>query len=557
LEKSELPPIKIARSDTDSFSSGLIDQVALHTRVQDKNSDVQDDPKKQYEKAQADHLKKLDGFWDEANRDKKSGKWVDEFPPIYDGPAKPAGYDRPRPPSTLPNVDQMIHGSKNLERYASGDLSKNDFKLRQVSESDFKDAYVREALHVGGELKLSKAEVQRVVMSIYAFENGGKGTHDLMSGVPLSLTRPDAPGSHANFDARRKINPLSSAIGYNQIIMSTNLAFYDTQGNVIAARIKDIAKDENDPNRRQELVAKARLIEDLQKTLHANLMEMANKDAVSKAKYLKADGSPQYALYADYAKSGVATKAGVTGRQFASAMHALNLDGDVGPIVQSRQLREVLLHSLDPNTKTQLQVKASHDRQSALVFDGLPPASRNKAIAEVFAAAKIQAEPGMLALQAKVQKIANDRSAVLGDRPDLRAQNLPENERKFFAAKIAGLKAAGENEDGKPLSPAARLLVAKLNFEYFGHPTGTSYLGAAVELANLAGQDQATRMLQPANRDKTTVNFFDRKGYEGNPIVQRRTADELLKAIHRSMRGPGSDASNWGNAEFVKAWARH
>jgi len=77
LEKSELPPIKIARSDTDSFSSGLIDQVALHTRVQDKNSDVQDDPKKQYEKAQADHLKKLDCFWDEANRDKKSGKWVD------------------------------------------------------------------------------------------------------------------------------------------------------------------------------------------------------------------------------------------------------------------------------------------------------------------------------------------------------------------------------------------------------------------------------------------------------------------------------------------------
>jgi hypothetical protein len=54
--------------------------------------------------------------------------------------------------------------------------------------------------------------------------------------------------------------------------------------------------------------------------------------------------------------------------------------------------------------------------------------------------------------------------------------------------------------------------------------------------------------------DLPTVNFFDRQGYEANPIVQRRKAGELLDAIFLTMHGQNADKSIWGNAQFEKAF---
>jgi hypothetical protein len=65
------------------------------------------------------------------------------------------------------------------------------------------------------------------------------------------------------------------------------------------------------------------------------------------------------------------------------------------------------------------------------------------------------------------------------------------------------------------------------------------YAIAALELANLAGSGNALLMLK--NMDKPTTNFFSRRGYEGNPTSNGRTAEELLLQIHRNMHGPNGD----------------
>ncbi|MFX5130548.1 hypothetical protein ABTC50_20495, partial [Acinetobacter baumannii] len=88
---------------------------------------------------------------------------------------------------------------------------------------------------------------------IYAFEDAGRGTADMLSGVPLRLTAPDAPGSHANKDERRAIHPLSTAMGYNQLLTATSLQFVDGS-NSINSRLQELEK--SNPARAKELAAK-------------------------------------------------------------------------------------------------------------------------------------------------------------------------------------------------------------------------------------------------------------------------------------------------------------
>ena len=59
--------------------------------------------------------------------------------------------------------------------------------------------------------------------------------------------------------------------------------------------------------------------------------------------------------------------------------------------------------------------------------------------------------------------------------------------------------------------------------------------GAELELMNLAGPQSGYEMQQRLARDMPTANFFERKGYERNPIVRGRTASELLADIERRM----------------------
>jgi hypothetical protein len=54
---------------------------------------------------------------------------------------------------------------------------------------------------------------------------------------------------------------------------------------------------------------------------------------------------------------------------------------------------------------------------------------------------------------------------------------------------------------------------------------------AQLELINLVGDGRGVDALAPAAKDAPAANFFDRNGYEGNPVAKDRTAGSLLAKL--------------------------
>jgi hypothetical protein len=553
------------------------------------------DPSREaYEKAQQIFQAELGKYWAGVDKAKQAHQKVTQFPPFYKGPPKPPNYDPPRAPSTLPSVDDMLRSWKSFGPIAVGkkDLpalqslkvetdnsssrgqaaSSELLKLHdEPAESEFKRAYAREAILVGAKYGLNKADTQNIVQNIYAFEDGGRGTADLLSGVPLGLTVPDAPGTELNKEKRRAIHPLSTAMGYNQMLMATSLHFIDGS-KAVNDRLSELAKSE--PARATEITEKSRVLNDAQNVVHQELLEFAKADP---GKYLDASGKPNYALYTDFARSSVETSSGLTGRQVASALQSLNLDRDIGPVLQAQQLNEIIEQGLQPDFKTALQNKSSDDLAAARAFDTLPELTKTAAIEELLervapvpvattAAADASAAPSPSAIPVALSSTAAAarshtaretlEQALIAysknDRTPLTAASLGQEAYDLLNNKIVGFKKYGDMTG--PLSPGARALVDQLGFAQMNGPSVEGYLPAAVELANLAGATNADAMLKPENSAYPTVNFFDRGGYQANGIANGRTADELVKAIYRNMHGKNGAPENYGIAEMVKAF---
>jgi hypothetical protein len=72
----------------------------------------------------------------------------------------------------------------------------------------------------------------------------------------------------------------------------------------------------------------------------------------------------------------------------------------------------------------------------------------------------------------------------------------------------------------------------------------TNLTGGQLELMNLAGPGRGFEMMQPVSRDMPTANFFERGGYERNPVVHNRTGAELLakldEIMDRNVQKPGA-----------------
>ena len=394
---------------------------------------------------------------------------------------------------------------------------------------------------VGAKYGLNKSDTQNIVQNIYAFEDGGRGTDDLLSGVPLGLTTPDAAGSNSNEAKRREIHPLSTAMGYNQLLMATSLHFIDGS-RAINDRLSELAKSE--PARAAVIADKSRVLNDVQKVVHQDLLEFAKSDP---GKYLDAAGKPNYTLYTDFARSTVKSSSGFTGRQVASALQALNLDRDIGPVLQAQQLNEIIEQGLEPDFKTALQRKSSDDLAAAQSFDTLPEATKVAAIGELLDRVD---SPDSHSAREALERALIEYSK--NDKTPLTVAALGQQAYDLLNNKIVGFKKYGDTTG--PLSSGARALVDKLGFAQMNGPSEEGYLPAAVELANLAGATNADDMLKHENSTYPTVNFFDRGGYQANGIANGRTADELVKAIYRNMHGKNGARDNYGIAEMIKAF---
>jgi len=202
--------------------------------------------------------------------------YVLEQPPIYTGPKRPANPEaaeepEPRPRKYIPVVADFVRAAQELYQFTP---------QRPASEVEFKRAYVRYALASG----LTRAQAVRV----YSFETGGNGNHDMQSGV------------------RNGSPPISTAIGYNQLLTTNSVELLAEQG----------------PELIRALTAKA-----VQLAGPAR-QALDHKLAVLKRMVTQARAVPD--TWSEHEK--------IANTAQGWAMHAMVLDIDVGPMLQTHKL---------------------------------------------------------------------------------------------------------------------------------------------------------------------------------------------------------------------------
>ena len=254
------------------------------------------------------HDFKLDAFWREvsnkralrrAKKKRGDGLGADDyaqgFPPRYDGPnlseglakrwaafqAKEEEQGRREPPQPKPGLADFLALSKRVYNFTPEVIPEREFKLR----------YAREALALG----LTKDQVVRV----YALETSGLGTADMVSGIhPIKKTG----------------TPISTAIGYAQLLAANTTDELTRHGPKFLERLRRQAQTPGVDAARRAIAGEK----------HDKLKAM-----VQAARSIPAKWDSHLA----FAK----TDRGL-------GIHAINLDGDIGPwlqVVKLQGLREM------------------------------------------------------------------------------------------------------------------------------------------------------------------------------------------------------------------------
>lgn len=256
-----------------------------------------------YIAAQTLHRFKLDKYWRRVNdkrairRGKKSKKisltrsdYVTTYPPSYSGPKlskslasrwykfRTKGQKKKKKKrKSMADVSDFL---ANAKRYYG-------FVPERVSEREFKRRYAREALKLG----LSSDQVVRV----YALETSGLGTADMQAGIhPI----------------RKTGRPISSALGYAQLLAANSINELVKHGPRFIKRLQQMARQANSDARRRKLNAKI-----------AALRKM----------YAKARSIPhKWSRQVKFSRTSQ-----------GNGIHAINIDGDIGPWLQVIKLHGV------------------------------------------------------------------------------------------------------------------------------------------------------------------------------------------------------------------------
>jgi hypothetical protein len=218
-----------------------------------------------------------------AKRRERQAITLDDYvltqPPVYDGPKRPVDPSPqperpPRERKTIPLVADLLKAANEHFQFAP---------QRPANELEFKRAYARVASAAG----LTREQAVRV----YSFETGGNGNHDMQSG--LSASR---PGSRA----------ISTAIGYNQLLTTNSVELVAEQGHDILKALTEKAARLSGPPRKA----------------------MDHKIAVFKRMLAFARSVPdEWAAHEKLADTPQGW-----------AVHAMVLDIDIGPLLQTHKL---------------------------------------------------------------------------------------------------------------------------------------------------------------------------------------------------------------------------
>ena len=201
-------------------------------------------------------------------------------PPVYSGPpipVDPSGAPQPRPPrAPIPVVADFLNNAMTQFQFAP---------RKPASEIDYKKAYAKVAASFG----LTKDQAVR----IYGFESGGNGKYDVQAGLE---------GSNPNARA------ISTALGYNQLLTTNTIDMLAEHDGILVKALKDKAAQSSGAQREaleQKLSVLTRMI--------AFCKTVPNE-------------------WSAHEKLGV-TPQGL-------GVHALNLDADVGPYLQTLKLMD-------------------------------------------------------------------------------------------------------------------------------------------------------------------------------------------------------------------------
>jgi hypothetical protein len=208
--------------------------------------------------------------------------YVLEQPPVYSGPPKPRDPSKPpEPPQPPPYVPVVAD-------FIAAAVSEFKFTPRLPrNDGEFKRAYVAAAAAAG----LSKDQVVR----IYSFEATGNGTYDLEAGLEYN----------------KNGRAITTALGYNQLLATNSVEILAENGEHFVAA----------------LAAKAQQLPDGEKIILDKKLAIVRK-MIAFAKSVPDDWNEHEVL---------------AGTQKGIAIHALNLDLDVGSLLQTQKLLDSIV----------------------------------------------------------------------------------------------------------------------------------------------------------------------------------------------------------------------
>ncbi|UPK35090.1 hypothetical protein IVB18_45130 [Bradyrhizobium sp. 186] len=201
--------------------------------------------------------------------------YVLEHPPLYNGPKRPVN---PEPEETRPPRKPLPVVADLLR--AAQDLYQFT-PQRPTTEAEFKRVYARYALASG----LTREQAVRV----YSFETGGTGSYDVQSGI-------EHGGKRA----------ISTAMGYNQLLTTNSVELLAEQGHEFIRALGEKTAQTSGPARKA----------------------LDYKLSVLKRMVAHAKSVPD--TWSEHEKIGDTAQ--------GWAMHAMVLDIDVGPMLQTHKL---------------------------------------------------------------------------------------------------------------------------------------------------------------------------------------------------------------------------
>jgi hypothetical protein len=239
---------------------------------------------KEYEEARAP----VDAYWNSIaekrrgrNAKRRAGQQItlDDYvltqPPVYRGPPRPIDPSAPeveRVRKALPMVPDLIEAASQHFQFTP---------QRPATDAEYKRAYARVAASAG----LTREQAVRV----YSFETGGNGNYDMQSGYR-------GPGTR----------PISTAIGYNQLLTTNSVELFAEQGDAILKALHEKA---------------ATLSGAPRKAMDSKIVVMKKMVAFARS---VPDTWSEHEKLADTEKGW--------------ALHAMVLDIDVGPHLQTHKL---------------------------------------------------------------------------------------------------------------------------------------------------------------------------------------------------------------------------